>query len=114
MSVSSASQQTGPAPIVGAVPPVTNTFAVVGMSLGIFSLLMSCCCYGIPFNVLGLIFSILGLNQIKKSNPPQKGREMAIAGLILSIISLLVGVLLLILGAAASLPQVLEQLKNKF
>jgi hypothetical protein len=61
-----------------------------------------------------LIFSILGLNQIKRSNPPQKGREMAITGIVLSVISLVLGLLALIFGMAMNLPQVLEQIKGKF
>src|SRR3954447_9028115 len=100
--------------VTGGALPQTNSFAIAGMCLGIFALVVTCCCYGMPFNILGLIFSILGLNQIKRSSPPQKGREMAITGIILSVISLVLGLLVLILGMAMNLPQVLDKIKGKF
>ena len=107
--------QSGSAVFSGSAPQQTNSFAIAGMSLGIFSLVVSCCCFGgLPFNVLGLIFSVIALNQIKKSNPPQKGREMAVAGIVLSVISLLLAVVLLAFGLAKNLPQVLDQIKGKF
>jgi hypothetical protein len=64
--------------------------------------------------VLGLIFSIIALSQIKKSNPLQKGREMAITGIVLSVISLLLGVVVLVFGFAMNLPEVLDKIKGKF
>jgi hypothetical protein len=73
------------------VPQKTNTFALAGMILGIVSLI-TCCCYGVPFNILGLVFSIIGLNQIKSHPLAEKGKEMAIAGIILSALSLVLGV----------------------
>jgi hypothetical protein len=106
--------QTGSAAMTGSAPPTTNSFAIAGMSLGIFSLVVTCCCYGMPFNVLGLIFSIIALNQIKRSNPPQKGREMAITGIVLSVISLLLGVVFLIFGFAMNMPEILDKMKGKF
>jgi Domain of unknown function (DUF4190)/GYF domain 2 len=102
------------APSFGQGPQTTNTFALVGMIMGIISLLSSCCCSGLPFNVLGLVFSILGLNQIKSRHPAEKGKEMAIAGIILSALSLILGVVIFILGRAMDLPDVLKQMKGKF
>jgi hypothetical protein len=71
----------------------TNQLAVAGMILGILSLTIGCCCYGLPFNVAGIICSSMALSQISK-NPTQEGRGYAIAGLVLSILSfLLLGLL---------------------
>jgi hypothetical protein len=66
--------------------------------LGLFSIPTLCCCYGIPFNILGLIFSIVGLSQI--SDNPQRyiGKGIAITGLVLSVISLAVSVTILIIA----------------
>lgn len=73
----------------------TNGMAITGMVMGILSL-VTICCYGFPFNLLGIIFSAIGLSQIKKSNPRQKGKGMAIAGLICSILSFLIYLVLII------------------
>ena len=86
----------------------TNGMAITGMICGILSLLTVCCCYGLPFNILGVIFSIIGLSQLKK-NPGQGGRGMAIAGLICSIVSFLVGVLFLVLGMGSVILQELNR-----
>ena len=78
----------------------TNGMAIAGMICGILSLPMLCCCYGLPFNILGVIFSKIGLSQLKK-NPGQGGRGMAIAGLICSILSIVILVVLVVLGMAS-------------
>ena len=49
---------TTPKPAQGAS---TNGMAIAGMICGILSLPMLCCCYGLPFNILGVIFSKIGL-----------------------------------------------------
>ena len=82
----------------------TNGMAITGMICGILSLPMLCCCYGFPFNILGIIFSAIGLSQIK-SNPHQDGKGMAIAGLICAILSLVLIAVLMGLGVAMSIYQ---------
>ena len=79
--------------------PATNPIAITGMICGILALPMLCCCYGFPFNILGIIFSIIGLTQIK-ANPQQEGKGMAIAGLICSILSFVILAALVALGIA--------------
>ena len=60
---------------------------------------MLCCCYGLPFNILGIVFSIIALTQLK-ANPRQQGKGMAIAGLICSILSFILIGVLIVLGVA--------------
>lgn len=69
--------------------PRTSGFATTGLICGILSLTFFCCFGGVPFNILGFVFSLIALFQI--SNNPQRftGRGLAIAGLILSAIGLL-------------------------
>jgi hypothetical protein len=67
----------------------TNSYAQAGMIFGILSLI--CCCCGFPFGILGLVFSLIGLSQINANPQLHEGRGMAIAGLVLSILSLLLG-----------------------
>jgi hypothetical protein len=82
----------GPPPVI-TPPPIsavpgksTNNFATAGFICGLISL--SCCC-GCPFNILGLIFSIIALVQINKQVEKQEGWGLALAGLICSAVSLL-------------------------
>jgi hypothetical protein len=67
----------------------TNSYAQAGMIFGILS--VTCCCCGFPFGLLGLVFSLIGLSQINANPELHEGRAMAVAGLILSIASLLLG-----------------------
>src|ERR1017187_4336510 len=76
----------------------TNSSAMTGMILGILALTFGwCCCYGFPFNVPGIVFSAVGLAQVKNNPHLYDGKGMAIAGLILCIVSLdLAGILMVI------------------
>ena len=82
----------GPPPIIGPLKtdglPARNTngFATTGFVCGIISCL---CCCGCPFNVLGLIFSIVALIQINAQVQKQDGWGLALTGLICSLASLL-------------------------
>ena len=76
----------------------TNSYALAGLIFGILSL--TCCCCGFPFGILGLIFSLIGLSQINANPELHEGRAMAIAGLVLSIISLVLGAGSLLLNLA--------------
>jgi hypothetical protein len=94
----------GPAPSPApGFPPVrrTNGFAVTGLVFGILSL-CCLCCYGAPFNVVGLVFSIIALVQIGNHPQQYQGKGLAIAGLILCALSLLLALGILALSGAAS------------
>lgn len=71
-----------------AVPAGTNGFATVGFICGLLSCI---CCCGCPFNLLGLVFSIIALVQINTQVQKQQGWGLALAGLILSAVSLVLG-----------------------
>jgi hypothetical protein len=66
----------------------TNGYAQAGLIFGILS--VTCCC-GFPFGILGLVFSLVGWSQINANPQLHEGRGLAIAGLILSGLSLLLG-----------------------
>jgi hypothetical protein len=105
-----------PAPMAPISPPpptsgpTTNALAITGMILGILSLATSCCCYGLPFNLGGIICSAMALAQIK-SNPNQQGRGMAIAGLILSLVSIALAVVLAIVVGTGEVWKRLQEMK---
>ncbi|HYA79083.1 MAG TPA: DUF4190 domain-containing protein [Candidatus Nitrosopolaris sp.] len=74
--------------------PRTSGYATAGLILGILSFV---CCFKLLFGALGLIFSLIGLSQINRHPELYEGRALAIAGIVLSILSLLLfGVLLLL------------------
>jgi hypothetical protein len=77
-----------PPPFPISTPARTNQLAVAGLILGVLSLTVGCCCYGLPFNVAGIVCSSIALSQISKDST-QQGKGYAIAGLVLSILSLL-------------------------
>jgi len=80
--------------------PRTNSFATTGLVFGILSLTLCWCCGGFPFNILGLIFSIIALVQINEKPELHNGHGLAIAGLVLSIASFLIFLVLLMSGHA--------------
>lgn len=79
--------------------PKNNPLALTGLIMGILALTCGLCCFGLPFNVLGIVFSVIGLAQIKQDPLSQKGHGLAIAGLVLSLLSILLGLVLWLLNA---------------
>jgi Na+/melibiose symporter-like transporter len=67
-------------------PPVVPKTS--GMAIAGFILSFVC-------SLLGLIFSIIGYNEVKKSNGAVTGGGLAMAGIIISIISMLAGIAML-------------------
>jgi hypothetical protein len=103
-----------PGPIGPTAPyatgPRTNPLAITGLVMGILALTVGCCCYGVPFNVLGVIFSLVALSQIKHDPQNQRGRGQAIAGLILSLFSFVLGAVMGVISALN--PDVLHKLQQ--
>jgi Domain of unknown function (DUF4190)/GYF domain 2 len=77
----------------------TNSFATWGMIFGILALV--CCCFKLLLATLGLIFSLIGLSQINSRPDLYEGRGFAIAGIVLSGLSLLLAVLILLFWLTA-------------
>ena len=68
----------------------TNHWALWGFICGLLSLTCcSCCCQ--LFELLGIVFSIVGLVQISNNPQTQSGTTLAILGLVLSVLSLVLG-----------------------
>lgn len=77
--------------IPNAQPPKQNVLAIVGMILGILSLVTGCCgWYGLLLGIPGLICSILSRKQSKS--------KMAVAGIICSIIGMVLAVVMTVLA----------------
>jgi hypothetical protein len=100
-----------PGPISITPTPRTNPMATAGMLMGILSVTCGiCCCHGLPFNVLGIVFSLVALAQIRNDPLSQQGRPLAIAGLALSLLSIVLAALMLALGLALSTPDVMRKI----
>ena len=81
----------------------TNAFATAGLVCGIVAWVpFCCCCDGFPFNLMGLVFSLIGLSQISRHPELYEGRGAAITGLVLSVLSLLLFGFLIILSLATN------------
>lgn len=101
-----------PATVTNPVP-ANNPFALTGFILSLVSLTFGlCCCYGLPFSVTGIIFSAVGLVQIRKQPERFSGRGLAIAGIVLGIISLVLVSILMILGVALNWQEIKKDLQS--
>ena len=88
--------QAPPQSPVGAAPNPGRGLGIAGMVLGIVALALFCIWYvAIPCAIVGLILSIIGKNKSKAANAPT---GMASAGIILSIIALIIAVALPLLA----------------
>src|SRR5437588_7210542 len=93
--------------------PRTNPLASVSLVLGILSVTVCmCCCYGVPFNVAGLICGLMALAQIKAAPHSEHGKGMAIAGVVLCILSFLLGALLLLLSLTINSSDLIRRIQR--
>jgi GYF domain 2/Domain of unknown function (DUF4190) len=100
----------GPGPAFPAgYPRRTHPLATAGLVLGILSLPGFCCCYGLPFNVAGIVCSAVALHQINRQPQVYSGQVLAIVGLALSILSLFLSMILVLFGTAYSWHNTMRQ-----
>lgn len=69
----------------------TNGMAIAGFVISLVSLM--CCCYTSYLSVVGLVFSILGLS--KANEHAEKGKNLAIAGIVINSISIALSIVYL-------------------
>jgi hypothetical protein len=102
-----------PGPISVPRTPRTNGLAVASLVLGLFSVTFGiCCCLGLPTSVVGLVCSIVSLNQIGKDPEYERGRGVAIAGLVLTLLSLALTMSLRFLGFGGSLWEFFDRVQK--
>lgn len=76
----------------------TNGMAIASLVLGIIGLVA--CCLFVP-SLLAIVFGAVAMNQCK-NDPTYTGRGMAIAGLIVGVVAVVLGVGFWVLGNAWS------------
>jgi len=68
----------------------TSKFAIIGLVLGIISFFNV---LGIEKGVAAIVFSVLGLMEIKKSENTIKGKGMAVTGIVLGAVMIVLAVI---------------------
>ena len=91
-----------PLPTYPVQPVRTNGFAIAGLVLGILSIIGFCCCYGLPFSIPGLIFSLIAIGQINSHPEGYTGKTMAIIAIALCCLGFLISVILFCFGMAGT------------
>jgi hypothetical protein len=82
-------------------PPPTNTLAIISLICGIISIPAVCCCYGFPFNIIGLITGGIAVSQIHAEPDLHGGMGLAIGGIVASLMSFAILGLVLLFYAGA-------------
>lgn len=101
------------APIAAAGPRRTNSLATASLVMGLLAITCGCCCcYGFPFNLLGVLFGLIALVQISRAPEVEEGRALAITGLVLSLLSLAASVVFGIVGSLAAIPDIARELRH--
>lgn len=72
----------------------TSVLAIIGFALGIMGIMGAFLFAGFYFGIPGIIFSIVALGNVKKKE--LKGKGLAIAGVITSVISLIASILVIV------------------
>lgn len=84
--------------------PHTNGMAVASLVLGLIGILfLPCRGIGLITSVLAIIFGVISSRSIKSSRGTETGSGMAIAGLVLGIVSVALAVLVILLAAIGAI-----------
>lgn len=78
----------------------TNGMAIGSLVTSLVAVPFAFLCYGIvgiPASIVGIVLGIVSLNQLKRR--PQKGKEMAIAGIVAGGLALVLSIVMLVLIA---------------
>lgn len=85
--------------------PKNDGMSIAALVCGIVGIVLVFCWVGVILGILGLIFGIIGMKKVERSNGMLKGRGMALAGAIcggVAIVLFIGMVILLIISAASS------------
>jgi hypothetical protein len=95
------------------LPRRTNNLATASLVMGLLAITCGCCCcYGFPFNLLGVVFGAIALTQISRAPEQESGRELAIAGLVLSLLSIVLSLFLSLFSMVAAWPDLVREMRR--
>ena len=82
--------------------PTINALAIVSLVCGAISIPFALfCCWGLPFNLIGLITGGVAISQINGNPEEQTGKGMAIGGIVASLVSVGVTVIFMVFVAGS-------------
>ena len=79
-----------------------QTLPTVSLILGVFSLIFVCCYGGLWLGIPAAIVGFIGMRNADRDPSRYAGRGLAIAGLVIGVVTLVLSLLMLILGIAGS------------
>ena len=82
-----------------------QTLPTVSLILGIFALIFICCYGGLWLGIPAAIVGFIGMRNSERDPSRFGGRGLAIAGLVLGIITVVMSVLMIVLGIAGNVLQ---------
>jgi hypothetical protein len=91
-----------PSPLSPTPRQPINGLAIAGFVCGIIGIVTSWIFVGLPFSITGLVLSAMGMRSAR-------GKEMAIAGLVLSILGILFVITIIIIGIILNMHYVLTE-----
>ena len=80
-----------------------QTLPTVSLVLGILGFVLICCWGGFPLGIAAMITGYLGMNNVNNDPLKYGGRGMAIAGLILGVVSIISSVIYIIFAILGSI-----------
>ena len=89
-----------------------NGFSLVSLIMGICALVFLCCCGGIVFGALGIIFAILSRGMGSMNTQAKVGLGLSITGIVLSFI--MVPIMLVAIYTSPEFDGMREQLEQEF
>jgi hypothetical protein len=90
-----------PSPLSPTPRQPLNGLAIAGFVCGIFGLVTSWVFIGLPFSITGLVLSAIGMRS-------RRGKEWALAGLVVSILGILLVITIIIIGIILNMHYVLN------
>lgn len=78
-----------------------QTLPYIALSLGLASVVMVCCQGGIWLGLPAVVIGVLGMRNAEKDPNQYTGRGMAVAGMVLGIVTFLASLIFLIFGLVA-------------
>ncbi len=95
-------QQTGYSPPMLYTPSLDQTLAIVGFALSLGALIFVCCFGGIWLGIPAAIVGFIAMNKIDKEPGKYSGRGLAIAAMVIGVITFILSMIHIVFTALAN------------